>query len=1217
MPPTPRPQNELERLSALHLYNILDTEPEEAFDRITALAARLFSVPVVALSLSDQNRQWFKSCRGLEVREISREIAFCGHAILSTETLVIPDTKLDPRFIENPLVLGGPKIRFYAGAPLQTQDGYILGTLCIADQKPRSLSPEEQKSLEDLAAIIVSQIEPRIFLDRIAKTERAFKRSEANLKAIFDNSSQSFVLIDREHKIQAFNKLANKRAELVYKRQLQEGDSIYNFVADFDVADFDRDFDSALSGNSVKLEREISSSSGEKHWFEFDYSPVFEEGEIIGVCLSVLSITDRKKAIRELAASEERFRSLVQNSSDIITILEEDGTINYGSPSIQRILGYQPEDLVGKSILTYVHPEDSPIVQSIFFTAIQQMGIPITMEFRFLCIDGSWRYLEAIANSYIEDSIQGVVVNYRDVTERKSTEEALLESEKRYRFLAENVTDIIWTRDMELKYTYISPSVQRARGYTVEESMSQGISAILTSASRELAISNLYEELELERAGQSPLLKSRTLDLEYICKDGSTIWGETSMTFLRDDRGEAIGILGVIRDITERRRAEEALRKIEARDRAFLNAIPDLMLGISKEGQYIDFLGSNTKEGQESAHSRIFFGESVYEALPSEVAQNMMDAVHQALNTGETQIAEYQLSLEDGTHDYETRIVVSGEDEVLSIIRDITERKQLERELIAAREDALEGARIKAQFLANMSHEIRTPMNAVIGMSGLLLDTQLSAEQRDYAETVRYSGEALLTVINDILDFSKIEAGKLEIEIIDFDLSRAVEDVTALLAEQASSKGLELGCLAYRNVPNMLKGDPGRICQILINMLNNAIKFTKQGDVTLSVKLLEENKHQAVVRFEVKDTGIGISPIEQTRLFKPFSQADSSTTRRYGGTGLGLAISRQLVELMGGEIGVESTLGKGTTFWFTLPLEKQSVGVQAPIASTDVVLKGLHALIVDDNATNRKILAHQLTSWEMYSDEAESGPQALARLQTSKTPYDLVILDLMMPDMDGVQLTRLIKADPALSDIPLILLASFRERGDVEVVKQAGIATYLTKPVRQSQLFDALVYSLGHIGAPVSYAPVSIAPPPTEVSPKAPAKFLSQSLILVAEDNIINQRVAVRQLDKLGYRADVVANGLEVLEALAHTPYALVLMDCHMPEMDGFEATAAIRKREGADHHTIIVAMTASAMQGERENCLQGGMDDYMAKPVKLEELTTVLKRWIPEPTEA
>jgi PAS domain S-box-containing protein len=1216
MPPTPRPQNELERLSALHRYNILDTLPEESFDRVTALAARLFSVPIVAVSLSDQKRQWFKSCRGLGISEMDREIALCSYAILSTETLILPDAKLDPRFADNPSVIGGPKIRFYAGAPLRTKDGYTLGTLCIADQKPRSLSSEEQKNLEDLAAIIISQIEQRIFFDQIARTERAFKRSEANLKAIFDNSSQSFILIDRAHKIQAFNKVANRRAELVYRKQLQEGNSIYNFVADSDLDDFDRDFDNALSGNTVKIEREISSLTGEKHWFEFDYSPVFEGGEIIGVCLSVLSITDRKKAIRELAASEERFRSLVQNSSDIITILKEDGTINYGSPSIKRILGYQPEDLVGKSIFAYVHPEDSPTVQSIFSTAIQQMGIPITMEFRFLCVDESWRYLEAIANSYIEDSVvQGVVVNYRDVTERRSTEEALLESEKRYRFLAENVTDIIWTRDMELKYTYISPSVQRARGYTVEETMPQGIAEILTPASCELATKILNDELELERTGQSPPWKARTLDLEYLCKDGSTIWGETSMTFLRDDKGEAIGILGVARDITERKRAEEALRKIEARDRAFLDAIPDLMLGISKEGKYIDFLGSNTKEGQESAHSRIFFGESVYEALPPTVAQSLMNSVAQSLSTGETQIAEYQLSLEDGIHDYETRIVVSGEDEVLSIIRDITERKQLERELIAAREDALEGARIKAQFLANMSHEIRTPMNAVIGMSGLLLDTQLTAEQRDYAETVRYSGEALLTVINDILDFSKIEAGKLEIEIIDFDLSRVVEDVTALLAEQASSKGLELGCLAYRNVPNMLKGDPGRICQILINMLNNAVKFTKEGDVTLSVKLVEETEHQAVVRFEVKDTGIGISPIEQTRLFKPFSQADSSTTRRYGGTGLGLAISKQLVDLMEGELGVESVLGQGTTFWFTLPLEKQSVTGQIPIPSTDIILKDLRVLIVDDNATNRKILAHQLTSWEMYYDEAESGPQALAQLQTSKTSYDLVILDLMMPDMDGVQLTRLIKADPALNNIPLILLASFRERGDVEVVKQAGIATYLTKPVRQSQLFNALVQSLGHTSASISYAPLPIAPPP-EVFPKATAKSLSQSLILVAEDNVVNQRVAVRQLDRLGYRADVVANGLEVLEALAHTPYALVLMDCHMPEMDGFEATAEIRKREGVDHHTIVVAMTASAMQGERENCLEGGMDDYMAKPVKLEELVTVLKRWIPEPTE-
>jgi two-component system, sensor histidine kinase and response regulator len=1211
MPITPLPKNEQERLAALHRYHILDTAPEEAFDRITALAARLFSVPIVAVSLSDRERQWFKSCQGLDVNQIDRPIAFCSYALLSPKTLIVPDARLDSRFADNPLVTGGPQVRFYAGATLRTKDGYQLGTFCIADQKPRSLSAQEQVNLEDLAAIVMNQIEQRLFIEKVAQTERALKRSDTNLKAIFDNSSQSFVLIDREHKIQAFNKIANKRAKLIFNRRLREGDSIYNFVVDSDLDDFNRDFNSALCGNPVKIEREIPSTTGEGHWFEFDYSPVFEEGKAIGVCLSVLSINERKKAIWALAESEERFRSLVQNSSDIITILKEDGTINYGSPSIQRILGYQPEDLVGKNLFAYVHPEDAPTVQSIFSTASQQMGIPITMEFRFIRIDGSWRYLEAIANSYIADSsFQGVIVNYRDVTERKKVEEALLESEERYRFLAENVTDIIWTRDMELKYTYISSSVQRARGYTVAESMSQGVTEILTPASRELAIKNLQEELELERMGAPPW-RSRTLDLEYICKDGSTIWGETSMVFLRDDKGETIGILGVVRDITERRRAEEALRKIEARDRAFLNAIPDLMLGISKEGKYIDFLGSNTKGGQESSHARIFLGESVYEALPSEVAQQMMNAVDQALNSGETQIFEYQLSAESEIHDYETRIVVSGENEVLSIIRDITERKQLERELISAREEALEGARIKAQFLANMSHEIRTPMNAVIGMSSLLLDTELSAEQRDYAETVRYSGEALLTVINDILDFSKIEAGKLEIEVIDFDLSRAVEDITALLAEQASRKGLELGCLVYGDVPKMLRGDPGRLCQILINILNNAIKFTKQGNVTLSVKLIEEKEHQALLRFEVKDTGIGISPKEQSRLFKPFSQADSSTTRRYGGTGLGLAISKQLVDLMEGEIGVESALGQGTTFWFTLPLEKQPETPQSSIPSPDIVLKGLRVLIVDDNTTNRKVLAHQLTYWEMLYDEAESGPQALERLRTSGLSYDLVILDLMMPDMDGIQLTHLIKAAPALSDIPLILLASFRERGDVEIVKQAGIATYLTKPVRQSQLFSAIVQALGHTSTLISYAPAPISPPPTEGFKKA-NKAISQSLILVAEDNVINQRVAVRQLDRLGYRADVVANGLEVLEALAHKPYALVLMDCHMPEMDGLEATAAIRKKEGADQRTIIVAMTASAMRGERENCLQAGMDDYIAKPVKLEELTSVLERWIP-----
>ncbi len=539
--------------------------------------------------------------------------------------------------------------------------------------------------------------------------------------------------------------------------------------------------------------------------------------------------------------------------------------------------------------------------------------------------------------------------------------------------------------------------------------------------------------------------------------------------------------------------------------------------------------------------------------------------------------------------------------------KEIAERQQLLAELAAARDEALQSVRLKGQFLANMSHEIRTPMNGVVGMVELLLQTELNREQRDYAETIRSSADLLLDIINDILDFSKIEAGKLTFESIDFDLHEVIGNTLDVIAPRARSKSLELACCVQPDVFTKLRGDSGRLSQVLTNILGNAIKFTERGEVVVMVARVAENGGDTMLRFEVRDTGIGISPEARERIFEPFSQADGTTTRKYGGSGLGLSISRQIVTGLGGVMGVESTVGVGSTFWFTARFEKQP-DAPSPRELYPVCPTTARVLVVDDSPTNREILRLQLGNWNVRCSTAASGPEGLELMREARLardPFAIAILDMQMPGMDGLTMAREIQADERLAGTRLLVLSSIGDLIDPRDLEEAGISEYLVKPVKQARLYETLAVILNK-----SSGPASAAAPATPVRRGLADEARAKVRILIAEDNSVNQKVALLQLARLGYNADLAADGLEVLDKLRETPYDIILMDCQMPELDGYAATRRIRRE--FDRPIRIIAMTANAMPGEREKCLAAGMDDYVSKPVRTEDLERALEAWTP-----
>ncbi|CUS39326.1 response regulator [Candidatus Nitrospira nitrificans] len=730
--------------------------------------------------------------------------------------------------------------------------------------------------------------------------------------------------------------------------------------------------------------------------------------------------------------------------------------------------------------------------------------------------------------------------------------------------------------------------------------------------------------------------------------------------FSREPQAEDWDLLGTLGTVgrqiglfVERTEVEAALHENEARTSLIIDTALDAVMTMDHMGRITEW----------NAQAEQMFGWSAYEVIGRDVA-DIIFPPSQRLSYRE--YVQRLLELRDGplpnrlvemiglrrdSREFPVEIAMTPlavEDSVIfsAFIRDITSRKEAEQaqknyarqlehvnqQLDAALREAKAATEAKSAFLATMSHEIRTPMNGVIGMTDLLLDTKLTDEQRESAEIVRTCGNHLLTIINDILDFSKIEAGKMDLETIEFDLRLAVDESLNLVAERASSKGLNLACLFHADVPRDLRGDPGRLRQVVMNLTANAIKFTERGDVVVEVTVEAQSKEDARIRVAVTDTGIGISEQARERLFQSFSQADGSTTRKYGGTGLGLAICKRLVEMMGGTIGVTSRVGEGSCFWFTMNLRKQAEGSRSadPVAA---VLAGLRILIVDDKAINRRIVELMTKKWGMLPTLTRSGSEAVDVLsgRPGQPRFDLALLDMDMSPTDGIELARVIQAQAERSETKLVLLTSFGRRGDAKTAKEAGLAAYLTKPIRERQLHDCLVAVLAQRPGSAGQSTMGDSPPLITRHTLAETKAKVDLRILLAEDNIINQKVAVRLFQRLGHRIDVVANGREAVEAVSRIRYDVVFMDCQMPDMDGLEATGIIRQREAAGtvsssgfpvsgletrnhkletpHRVPIIAMTANAMQGDRERCLAAGMDDYLPKPISVDALAGVLSR--------
>jgi PAS domain S-box-containing protein len=956
-------------------------------------------------------------------------------------------------------------------------------------------------------------------------------------------------------------------------------------------------------------------------------APVLDAaGRVVGMASVARDMTERKRAEEALQESEERTRAIMDSAHDAIIMMDHAGAVSYWNASAERILGYGAAEVIGRNLHDLVAPARFLPAHQAAYPEFQRSGtgaaIGGTHEVAARRRDGTEI---AVALSLSSVKVRGrwhAIGIVSDISARKREEKRLQESEERLRQAELAAKTGNWELHLDTNTIVGSEGAATIYGLTGATFDYEAI--------RAFPLPECRPGLD---AGLKALIE-QGIPFDQEMRIRSAGGGE-----IKDVRSRAAYdperrvVFGIIQDITEQKRAEQALRESEARFRALFNQASDSIMVLEAGPGGPVIVDANDAACRMTGYAREELVGRPMASLDSEEDRREIATRSADVMSGQPLRFEATRRRKGGSTllvDISARLIQhpGKAPMIFAIERDITERRRAEQELRAANrrlEETTAEARLlaeraeqasvaKGEFLANMSHEIRTPMNGVVGMTGLLLDTELTEDQRRYAEVVRDSAESLLGLINDILDFSKIEARKLGLEELDFDLSGLLEDFASPMALRAHEKGIELFCAADPEVPTLLRGDPGRLRQVLNNLAGNAVKFTPVGEVVVGARLEEETGADVLLRFSVRDTGIGIPGDKMDLLFRSFSQVDASTTRRYGGSGLGLAISKQLVEMMGGSIGVKSRAGKGSEFWFSVRLRRQPGG--AARTPELAALQGVRVLAVDDSATGREILRVRLAAWGMRPAEAGGGEVALEMLRAASTsgdPFRLVVLDQQMPGMDGESLARAITADPVLRDSRLVMLTSFGVRGDAGRLAEAGVCAFAIKPVRHHELHSMLGLAL--VAAPgASYAgkPLITRHAAHEVS----GRFAGRRWrVLLAEDNKTNQQVALGILRRMGLSADAVADGAEAVRALCTVPYDVVLMDVQMPEMDGLEATRRIRDiSSGVLRNGIpIIAMTAHALQGDRARFLEAGMNAYVAKPVSPAELVAALSAVLPD----
>ena len=925
-----------------------------------------------------------------------------------------------------------------------------------------------------------------------------------------------------------------------------------------------------------------------------------EEGRAVRIIGVAWDVTERKRMDDALIEERQLLRTLMDNLPDRIYFKDRESRFTRISEAQAKLFGLSdPAQAVGKTDFDFFGDEHA---QPAFADEqeIIRTGRPVlAKEEREIWLDGreSWVLSTKMPRRDANGNIIGTFGISRDITDRKRAEKQLEERTAYLNALVENSPLGIVVVDPDNRIRLSNPAFEQLFRYRRDDVVGANINDLVAPPDlRHEAYEYTGQVAEGEHVHGTAVRRR---------SDGTLVDVEIYGVPLK--LGEQfVGSFGLYQDITERKRAEQELAQERNLFHALMESTPDT---IYFQDTACRFMRINKAQAKMLgvANPSEAIGKTDFDFFPADIAQGFYESEQKLLQSGQPIIDAVQKitkangqvvwlsATEVPIHDAQGKIMG-----YVGVSRDITDRKRADEELQKAKEAAEAASRAKSEFLANMSHEIRTPMNGVLGMVELALDTDLTPEQRDYLGMVKSSADALLTVINDVLDFSKIEAGKLDLDPIAFKLRDHLAQSMKPLALRAHQKGLELTYDIHREVPDEVVADPSRLRQIILNLTGNAIKFTERGEVGIEVGVESQGPDRAELHFQVRDTGIGVAPEKRTVIFTAFTQADGSTARKFGGTGLGLTISSRLVEMMGGRLWLESELGKGSCFHFTIP-----VGVAATVAAPEPIeqgrLAGLRVLVVDDNPTNRRVLGEMLERWRMKPVLAESGALALAALQQaeqSATPFALLLADVNMPQMDGFTMVERIRQHEDLRQTTIMMLTSVGQRGDAARCRELGIAAYLIKPIAQSQLLDAILNVLGTRAQPADEPRLNLI---TRHSLRENQRKLR---ILLAEDNAVNQKLASRLLEKRGHTVAVAGNGREALKVLEKQRFDLVLMDVSMPEMDGLEATRAIRAAEkttGA--HLPIIAMTAHAMKGDRERCLDAGMDGYVSKPVQAQEL--------------